>query len=78
MRKYLSDTQFDHLIDELEKIKKAGDNAIEEESQEKAAKQWQKIFGSRFPVYEDDEDKNGSKSKKFGSPAIVGSTVKSA
>lgn len=78
MRKYLSDTQFDHLIDELEKIKKAGDNAIEEESQEKAAKQWQKIFGSRFPVYEDDDDKNGSKSKEFGSPAILGSTVKSA
>ena len=78
MRNYLSDAQFDHFIKELEKIEETGGSAIEEESEEKAAKEWQKIFGSRFPVYEDDDDKGKSKSKEFGGAAIIGTTVKSA
>ena len=57
MRDYLSDAQFDHFLKELEKIGTTGDNAIEEDSEEKAAKEWQKLLGNRFPVFEDPDDK---------------------
>lgn len=78
MRDYLSDTQFNKLIEELEQIAKIGDEAIEEESAEKAAKKWQKVFGDRFPVFEDPPKNGKSKGESFTTPAIVGSTVRSA
>jgi len=76
MRDYLSDAQFEHFLDELEKLVSTGDDALEEESTEKAAKEWQKVLGDRFPVIEDPEE--GSKAKKFERQAIVGTTVRSA
>lgn len=78
MRSYLSDAQFDHFLKELEKIGTTGDSTIEEESEEKAAKEWQKLLGNRFPIFEDPDEKDKSKSKEFGAPAIIGTTVKSA
>ncbi|MCK8604375.1 CBASS cGAMP synthase [Desulfoferrobacter suflitae] len=76
MRDYLSDRQFDHFINELEKLVATGDEAIEKKSAPKAAQKWQKVLGERFPVLEDPDE--GSKAKKFEKPAIVGTTVRSA
>jgi len=78
MRDILSDAQFNKLLEELEHIRKIGDEAIEEESPEKAAKKWQKIFGDRFPVYKDSPKNAKTEGKSFATPAIVGTTVRSA
>lgn len=78
MRDHLSDTQFEHFLDELEKLVSSGQEALEEESQKKAAEKWQKVLGERFPVFEDSDDDDSSKAKRFGTPAIIGSTVRSA
>jgi hypothetical protein len=79
MRNYLSDAQFDHFLKELEYIVERGEIALDEKSENKAAKEWQKLFGDRFPVYEDSDDGDKSaKSREFGNPAIIGTTMKSA
>jgi hypothetical protein len=76
MRDYLSDAQFEHFLNEIEKLVSTGDEALEEESAVKADEEWQTVLGDRFPVIEDPGE--GSKAKKFEKPAIVGTTIRSA
>ncbi len=78
MRDYLSDTQFDHFLDELERLIDKGGKAIDEEDAEKAAKQWQKVLGDRFPIIETPKGGGSEKAKSFATPTILGSTVRSA
>ncbi|WP_156180898.1 CBASS cGAMP synthase [Desulfovibrio sp. TomC] len=77
MREYLTDNQFDNFKTSLLKIVDIESKTILEDSSEKAAEEWRKILGDRFPVYRDD-DENGSKAHQYEKQAIIGTTVKSA
>lgn len=78
MRDYLSDTQFQHFLDELQKLMNTADEAINKESQEKAAKKWQNVLGDRFPIIKDSEEDKSSEAIEFVSPAILGTTYRGA
>lgn len=78
LREHLSEKQFEHFLDELQRLVSTGEEALEEESQKKAAEKWQKILGERFPVFEDSGNDDSSKAKRFETPTIIGSTVRSA
>lgn len=75
MRDYLSDTQFDNFLGELEKLVTTGREAIDEENARTASEKWRKVLGDRFPLSDPDK---GTGAKKFSEAPIIGTTVKSA
>jgi len=75
--KYISNTQWDKFYDELNNLISRCDEALDEESQENAAKIWQKLFGDRFPIYKDSDDKS-KKGEAFIAGSIIGRNHTSA
>lgn len=75
--KYISETQWKKFYDELDNLVSRCDEALDEESQEEAAKIWRKLFGDRFPIYKDTEDKS-KKGEVFAATPIIGRNHTSA
>jgi len=75
--KYISDAQWEKFYDELSNLVSTCDEALDEESQEEAAKIWRKLFGERFPIYKDSGDKS-RKGEAISTAAIIGRNQTSA
>ena len=69
MREYITDTQFQNFLEELEKLVAAGKEAIDEENARTASEKWRKVLGERFPL--SDPDKEGTGAKKFSQTPIM-------
>jgi len=68
--KYISEAEWKKFYDELENLVSSADEAYYEESQETSAKIWRKLFGDRFPIYKDSDDKS-KKGEAFLTGAIL-------
>lgn len=77
MRDYLSLPQFEIFMNELKYLISQADAALSEEDGEMSSQCWQKVLGDRFPV-RSTPNSSSSSPKKFESPAILGTPVKSA
>jgi hypothetical protein len=70
--------QREDFLDRLKQLRDRGNDALDEESKEKAAKIWQKVLGDRFPDAEPEDDKKKEKALRTSAPAIIGSDGRSA
>jgi hypothetical protein len=77
LRDRISGPQFDNFMAKLERLVQNAETALEHESEEEAAKYWQKQLGDRFPVYED-QDGKGKSAATHQTAGIVGASSGSA
>ncbi len=78
MTDYLSSTQFQYFMTQLNFLVSNGDQAVNETSRKRAAQSWRQVLGDRFPVFDDLDEDSSQQAKRFVAPAIVGTTLKSA
>jgi len=76
LRHRMTDAQMENFKRRLSNLVLHAETALEHNSQEKAAQEWVKVLGDRFPVLKDDLDKPGKSTKAQASPGLltVGST----
>jgi hypothetical protein len=73
------ETKRKNFVSKLESLRDRALEAVEEEDKAVAAKIWkQRVFGYRFPDYDDTESKGGAKALKTPAPAILGNDERSA
>ncbi len=75
-RDRITDAQIKNFKTRLSDLLLHAETALEHNSQEKAAKEWVKVLGDRFPVIKDDPDKSHKTAKAQASAGLltVGST----
>ena len=77
MEEYLTPSQKEQFINELEFFCSRGQQAIAEISRKNSALIWREVLGERFPVFDDDDD-TLKKAQRTAAPAILGGTHRSA
>ena len=77
MADYLSASQREQFLVELESFCSNGQRAIEEKSRKYSALIWRDILGERFPVF-DDDDESSTQAKRIGTVAVLGADHRSA
>ncbi len=76
--KYISDAQWEVFYSELDRLVEKSDQALDEERRKKSAEEWRKVFGDRFPIYDDAEEDTTNKAAAIGTTSIIGRSNESA